>query len=63
MAGKKKNKGRTSIFTGILKAKEAKEKAVARAGGAVGRKGKRLKVTPLIPAKKKKKAGVKRLGR
>jgi hypothetical protein len=47
MAGK----GRTSIFTNILKNVEKRKKAVAKAGG--GKPGKRIKASPTIVPKSK----------
>jgi hypothetical protein len=47
MAGK----GRTSVFTKLFKNMGARSKALAKAGGATGKKGKRLKVSPTIKKK------------
>jgi hypothetical protein len=44
MAGK----GRTSIFTKLFKDHAKRTKAIARAGGDAGKKGKRIKVSPTI---------------
>lgn len=44
----KPHKGRTSIFTKILKDLERRKKARRKAGGDAGKEGKRLKTSPTI---------------